>query len=146
MWIASKCEVDPDFFDKDQTIGDLWLEVSANPLFVKAGNVKKFKLDWYILVKYDPTADEDSNGFKVPVCYFISGVPMVPSLTIGRPAILGSQMGLRYDHQRDRHNQQLPNQLRPPTQRGCASKEASYVLFPCHFENSYLTLIHRNFA
>ena len=89
MWVESKCKVNLDLCTSEGTISEFWCQVSWNLLFVKSGDVKKFKLDWYILVKYDPTDNEDSDGFKVPVCNLISGISMVLSLTVNSLTISG---------------------------------------------------------
>ncbi|KAF6746609.1 kinase-like domain-containing protein [Ephemerocybe angulata] len=66
MWVASKTEVDPDFFT-GRTLGEFWQDVCSNPNFVKAGDKGKRRIDLYILVKWDPNATVDEDGFKVPV-------------------------------------------------------------------------------
>ena len=66
MWTVLKTEIHEDHFKNCKTIGDFWVAVSSKSGYVKPAEKKACRLDWTILVKFNP-ADEDDDGFKIPV-------------------------------------------------------------------------------
>jgi hypothetical protein len=66
VWTILKTEIHADNFGDRKTIGDFWVAVSSKSSFVKPAEKKACRLDWTILMKYNPM-EEDDNSFKLPV-------------------------------------------------------------------------------
>lgn len=62
-WTASKTAVDPDLLNG--TLRDLWKRVSTNKCFVKQADLSSFKLDFKVLVRFNPPDEEDASFDEV---------------------------------------------------------------------------------